>query len=85
MVNTGSDYSHLRTISYKDTYGRTATAMLEMGPDGHVYLRDNGRHHLIASSARGIANARSSELVKMLGPSLGLPLDFYQNRRNDRR
>ena len=81
----GSDYSHLRTVPYKDTRGKPATAILELGPDGHVYLKDNGRYRGTEHSKREITNATNSELIEILRPSLGLPPRLYQNRRSHRR
>lgn len=80
----GSDYSHLRTVPYKDARGRPATAILELGRDGHVYLKDNGRYRDTKHSKREAANATNSELIEMLGPSLGLPSRLYQNTSHRR-
>lgn len=77
----GSDYSHLRTISYKDIYGRVTTAILELGNDGHVYLRLNGSHMRTACQRKEVVVSADSTLVDMLRPSLGLPITLYKNQR----
>lgn len=81
----GSDYSHLRTVSYKDGHGRSATAVLELGKDGYAYLRESGSRRRTTVHKREVVDATDSELVDMLRLSLGLPFQFYKNGKSRRR
>jgi len=71
--------------SHKDVRGRITTAVLELGQDGNVYLRENGNYQDIKRSKKAVVNATDSELVDMLRPWLGLPHQFYKNGENHRR
>jgi hypothetical protein len=78
LIYLGSDYSHLRTFAYTDDHGRSTTAILELGPGEHVYLKGHGN---VGVSRRQAVNASNSELVQMLAVSLGLSVTIYRNGR----
>lgn len=78
MVYLGRDYSHLQTVSYKDIRGRSTTAFIETGSDGRVYLKGHGSTGL---SRQDVISATDSELLQILAPNLGLPIQGYRNGR----